>query len=96
MTLQEGLNILRIESGGNDAIVASLIEAIPSYIETTTGLAEEKQEEEPLVKVASQFILTLWYYGERVDEASINRTIEAILKAITAKVKNETDRTGNI
>ena len=87
MTLEEGLNILHIDAGYNDSLVSSLIEAIPSYIETTTGMKPEQQGQEPLCKTVGGFLLQLWYYADKADDMSLNRTIEALLKAISLKVE---------
>ena len=40
---------LGLDSGANDALVGSLLDAIPGYIEVTTGMSIEQQETEPLV-----------------------------------------------
>ena len=87
MTLQEGLDALHLDVGDNDELVQSLIDAIPDYVLLTTGMSKEQQAQEPLVKVVSTFLLTLWYYADKADDASLNRTIDSLLKAITLKVE---------
>ena len=88
MTLQEGLNILRVDpdEGSNDVLIQSLIDAIPDYIEVSTGMTAEQQATEPLVKTVSGFILTLWYYADHADDQALKRTIDSLLKCITLKV----------
>lgn len=92
MTLQEGLNILRVDpdEGSNDALIQSLIDAIPDYIEVTTGMKAEQQATEPLVNTVSGFILTMWYYADHADDQALKRTIDSLLKCITLKVSRET------
>lgn len=88
MTLYEACNILHVDMSTNDDLINALIDAIPSYIETTTGLAVEDQDKEPLVKTVSGFLLTLWYYADHSDDAALNRTIDSLLKAITIRARS--------
>ena len=57
LNLTDALNVLRLDSGANDALVGSLLNAIPGYIEVTTGMSIEQQEIEPLVDTVSGFFL---------------------------------------
>ena len=88
MTVNEACNVLHVDDGDNNALIASLVEAIPSYIETTTGLPEEQQINEPLVDVVSGFLVTQWYYGDHADDRSLTRTITALLKAISLRARS--------
>ena len=88
MELCEALNVLHVDQGNNDELIYSLIEALPGYIEMTTGMSEEDQNGEPLVKVVSGFILTQWYYADHADDRALTRTINSLLKAITLKAKS--------
>ena len=88
MTLSEACNVLHVDQGNNDDLIPTLISALPGYIETTTGLKEEDQADEPLVEVVSGFLLTQWYYGDHADDQALTRTISAILKAITIKARS--------
>ena len=91
MTLQEAKNVLRIDTNDNDDLVQSLCDALPDYIEVTTGMTAEQQATEPLVQTVSGFLVTLWYYSDHADDVKLQRTIDNLLKCITFKV----DRTGN-
>ncbi|MBO5480155.1 MAG: phage gp6-like head-tail connector protein [Clostridia bacterium] len=91
MTLSEAKAVLRIDTDDNDALVQSLCNALPDYIEVTTGMTETQQASEPLVKTVSGFLLILWYYSDHADDVKLQRTIDNLLKCITFKV----DRTGN-
>ena len=88
MTISEACNVLHVDEGANDQLIIDLISALPGYIELTTGLKEEDQSAEPLVEVVSGFLLTQWYYGDHADDQALNRTISAILKAITIKARS--------
>lgn len=87
LNLTDALNVLRLDSGANDALVGSLLGAIPGYIEVTTGMSIEQQETEPLVDTVSGFLLTLWYYSDHTDDVKLQRTIDNLLKCITLKVQ---------
>ena len=87
LNLTDALNVLRLDSGANDALVSSLLNAIPGYIEVTTGMSTEQQETEPLVDTVSGFLLTLWYYSDHTDDVKLQRTIDNLLKCITLKVQ---------
>ena len=88
MTLHEGLEVLRVDEGANDDLILRLIEAIPEYISLCTGLTADEQRNEPLVKVAEKFILTLWYFGDKADEKKLNQVIGSILKCLMYKLRN--------
>lgn len=87
MTLSEACNVLHIDEGNNDDLITALTAALPSYIETTTGLSESNQGDEPLVNVVSGLILTQWYYSDHADDQSLTRTINALLKAIAVRAR---------
>lgn len=87
LSLQQACNILHIDQGNNDQLVSSLIYAIPDYIEITTGMNIDQQEDEPLCDTVSGFLLTLWYYSDHADDTKLQRTIDNLLKCITLKVK---------
>lgn len=87
LNLKDALNVLRLDSGANDELVGSLLDAIPGYIEVTTGMSAEQQEMEPLVDTVSGFLLTLWYYSDHADDVKLQRTIDNLLKCITLKVQ---------
>lgn len=89
MTLKEGLAVLRLDAGANDEFVASLLRAVPTYIETATGLPAAQQAAEPLCDVAAGFLLKLWYFGDHADDLALKRTIDSLLKTIKAKVQTE-------
>ena len=89
MTLNEALDVLHVDQGDNDELLYSLIEALPGYIEMATGMSEEDQRSEPLVKVVSGFLLTQWYYADHADDQALTRTINSLLKAITLKARSE-------
>lgn len=86
MTLEEAKNVLRVDGTDNDELITSLLQAIPDYIEITTGMPAQLQESEPLVNTVSGFLLTLWYYADHSDDVKLQRTIDSLLKCITLKV----------
>ena len=87
MTLQEAKDVLRVDTGDNDALIQSLIDSLPGYIEVTTGMAAGQQDNEPLVKTVSGFLVTLWYYADQANDIRLQRTIDSLLKCITLKAR---------
>ena len=88
MTLIDARNVLHVDAGVNDALISALLDAIPSYIETTTGLKEDDQDDEPLVDVVGGLLLTQWYYSDHADDQSLTRTINALLKALSVRARD--------
>ena len=87
MTLSEACNVLHVNEGDNDELITSLVDALPDYIELTTGLDTDAQANEPLVKTLSGFLITLWYYADHSDDQALTRTIDALTKALTLKAR---------
>ena len=88
MTLAEAREVLHVDAGVQDELIASLVYALPSYIETTTGLKEEYQANEPLVETVEGLLLTQWYYADHADDQSLTRTINALLKALSVRARS--------
>ena len=89
MTLTDAQNILRVNPEENDDLILSLLDAIPNYIEITTGLSMINQECEPLVDTVSGFLLKLWYFGDHADDVALKRTIDSLLKVIAIKARDQ-------
>ena len=88
MTLAEACKILRVDQGDNDDLINALLDAIPDYIETTTGLLICNQGTEPLVETVSGFLLTQWYYADHADDQALTRTINSLLKCISIRARS--------
>jgi hypothetical protein len=80
--IEQAREILRIDGGENDTHITALVNAIPSYLEITTGYTTTG-EYSPLAKTAAGFILQLWYFGENSDTAKLQRVIDNLLKALS-------------
>lgn len=83
-TIDEARDILRIDGGDNDAIIEPLLQAIPPYLEATTGYTAAG-EISPVARAAGRFLLQLWYYGENADTDKLQRVIDCLLKALSAE-----------
>lgn len=84
MTIEEARDVLRVDGEDNDPIIYPLLEAIPSYLETTTGKAWDTDPVQPLAKQAAKFILIKWFDGTN----SYDKTIHGLLTALTAMGRN--------
>jgi len=87
LDLSAACNVLHVDEGNNDELILSLLDAIPNYIETTTGLAFIDQVNEPLVDTVAGFLLTQWYYADHADDQSLSRTIDSLLKVISVRAR---------
>lgn len=84
-TIQEARDILRIDGSDNDVIIEPLLQAIPPYLEATTGYTATAGEFSPVAWAAGRFLLQLWYYGENADTNKLQRVIDCLLKALSAE-----------
>ena len=85
-TLSEARDILRIDGTENDAIIEPLIQAIPPYLQATTGYVPVAGAGySPVARTAGQFLLQLWYYGENSDTDRLQRVIDCLLQALSAE-----------
>lgn len=87
LTLDKAREWLRIDGTDNDDIIVGLLNAVPGYIEVTTGMTPSQQIEEPLAEAAGKFIVQLWYNAEQTDSEKLQRTIDGLLKALTVKAR---------
>lgn len=84
ITIEEARNTLRIDGTDNDVIILPLLEAIPSYLEVSTGKAWDTETVHPLAQTATKFILQLWFDNQGADTERLKRTIDSLLVALTA------------
>lgn len=83
--IPEARDILRLDGPDNDMIIIPLIEAIPDYLEVTTGRRWDNDTVvNPLAQTAAGFILQLWYNAQGTDTERLKRTIDNLLVALTA------------
>ena len=87
MTLSEACNVLHVDEGANDELISSLVDAIPDYLEVTTGLAYGDMDGLPLARTVAGFLLTQWYYADHADDQALTRTINSLLKALTLQAR---------
>lgn len=90
ITLAKAREWLRIDGTDNDEIIQGLVDAVPGYIEVTTGMTEEKQKDEPLAETVSKFLLLLWYNAEQSEAERLQRCIDNLLKALSVKARATT------
>lgn len=91
MTVTEAMNTLRLDADDaeTEMIVQGLLDAVPGYIKTTTGMSESQQEEVPLCGTVTGFLLRLWYYPESVDSEKLQTVVDNLLKSISALANNK-------
>lgn len=79
MEIEEARDTLRVDGEDNDPIIYPLLEAIPPYLEATTGKLWDTVPIQPLAKQAAKFILIKWFDGTDVYD----KTIDGLLTALT-------------
>lgn len=85
LTIEEARDVLRIDGSDNDIIILPLLEAIPSYLEVSTGRAWDTDTTiHPLAQTVTGFILQLWFDAQGPDTERLKRTIDGLLVALTA------------
>jgi len=89
LSLDEAREWLRIDHEDFDGIITGLLQAIPGYIEISTGMSETAQLNEPLVDTVSKFLLILWFDAESAQAERLQRTIDSFLKVLTVKAREQ-------
>lgn len=87
-TLDNAKEVLRVDGSDNDGIILALVNALPDYIETVTGMKQADQEKEPLVNTVAGFIVRLWYFADHAEDIKLQRTIDSLLKVLTLKANS--------
>ena len=91
LTLGEARDALRLDGDDNDTQILALVEAIPPYLQHTTGYVACAGDYSPVARTVARFILQLWYFGDNPDagrQSHISRTervIDCLLKALSAE-----------
>ena len=87
LNIEQALTVLRTESSaGHVEIISGLLAAIPSYIETTTGIKDAATASEvyPLVTTLEKFLLCLWYNPDGTDAVQLQVVVNNLLKTLKA------------
>lgn len=88
ISLTEAREWLRIDGTDNDDIIESLINGAYEYIEVTTGYITASNIGETLADTVAKFLITLWYNPEQTDAERLQRTIDNLLKSLSAIVNS--------
>ncbi|MFC0905278.1 head-tail connector protein [Clostridium sp. MT-14] len=85
LTMDEAHNILRVDGNELDIEIQALIDAIPPYLEATTGRTWTDDDTiHPMAKAAAQFILVLWFDPMDRDIDKLRKAIDSLLTALEA------------
>lgn len=88
LTLEEAKLSLRVDFDDDDEVIKNLIDALPVYLENTTGSRWDKEPINPLVKTVSKYLLATWYDGESKEYNLIIKNIITVLTPM-ARVKED-------
>lgn len=87
LSIGDARDILRIDGPDNDFLIIPLLQAIPDYLEVTTGYKAIRGKYSPLAVTVARFLLQLWYNSEGADTDKLQRTINNLLAALTVTVR---------
>ena len=84
-TIEEARDVLKVDGEDNDPVIYQLLEAIPPYLQQTTGYTAQEGQYSPLAKTAARFILWQWFDGASAEIYKLQRVIDNLLKALSAE-----------
>lgn len=84
MDIGEARDVLKVDGTDNDVTIIPLLNAIPGYLEVSTGKTWDTEPIHPLAKTTAGFILQLWYDPQTKDSDRLKVTIDGLLIALTA------------
>ncbi len=82
ISIGQARDILHIDGDDNDSVIVPLLDAMPDYLEVTTGYIWDGVAP-PLVQTLAGFLLQLWYNAEGTDTDKLQRTINNLLTAVS-------------
>ena len=89
VTIEKAREWLRITGTANDDIIQGLLDAVPDYIEVTTGMDAEMQKSEPLADTVAKFLLSLWFDAQQSEAERLQRVTDNLLKTLTVRAQNK-------
>lgn len=92
LTLSEAKEWLRVSGDDNDAIIGDLIAPAYAYVENATGVTGDDLYSNTLINTVVKFLITLWYNTEQAEAEKLQRTIDNILKSISAMYYNNNNK----
>lgn len=86
MNIEAARNKLRLDGTDNDTIIQPLLDAMPSYIEQTTGVTSTRQQNDDTVKdivtALEGFLLQIWYNPEQRDVDKLETVAQSLIKTL--------------
>ncbi len=89
LTINEVRDALRLDGTENDAIIQSMLDSLPDYLEVTTGSRwdDGKAPGYQLAKQAAKFILQLWYDPSTQDAVRLQAVIDRLLGTLSVMAR---------
>lgn len=85
LTIEEARATLRVDGTANDAIITPLLQAIPGYITTCTGVPFVEGQATELHKTLAKFLLQLWYNPDGTDADRLQIVIDNLIRTLKAQ-----------
>lgn len=92
LTLDEARDALRVDGKDNDAIIESMLDSLPDYLQVTTGSSwqDGKAAGYQLAKQCAKFIIQLWYNPSTQDTVRLQAVIDRLLGTLSVIARNAT------
>lgn len=84
LSIQEARDILRVDDDYLDQQIIPLLDAIPQYLESSTGKSWDTEPIHPLARTTAGFILQLWFEPQDDSTYRLKKTIDGLLISLTA------------
>lgn len=87
LTLEQAREKLRLDNNDNDSIIEPFLQAMPNYIQETTGISIDRQINDSnvkdLVQTLEGFLIQTWYNPEQRDVECLERVTQELIKTLS-------------
>ncbi len=87
LTLEQAREKLRLDNNDNDSIIEPFLQAMPNYIQETTGISIDRQINDSnvkdLVQTLEGFLIQTWYNPEQRDVERLERVTQELIKTLS-------------
>lgn len=97
LTLAEARDTLRIDGTDNDGIIQPLVDALPDYLQATTGSTWDDSTAAGynLAKTCAKFVIQLWYNADVSNAEKLQAVIDRLLGTLSTMARSSTGSGGN-
>lgn len=85
LSIEEAREILRVSDEDDDNLIVPLLNAIPDYLETSTGYKPDGDKYSPLALTVARYLLLLWFDAGYNDSDKLQKIIDNLLIALSVR-----------